>query len=73
MEWQLKDFENVLFGFYESPERQYLKLSDDVNVLIPVLDEALELYNTESTSRMDLVFFGDCIQHLSRIARVVQQ
>jgi dynein heavy chain len=40
--------------------------------LIPTLDEALELYNAEN-SPMNLVFFGDCIQHLSRIARVLRQ
>lgn len=37
MEWQLKDFEHLLFGDYESSDRQYLKLSD-VNALIPRLD-----------------------------------
>lgn len=59
MEWQLKDFENVLFGDYESNDKSYLKLSD-VNALIPRLDECLELYNADN-SPMSLVFFGDCI------------
>ena len=71
MEWQLKDFENVLFGDYESGNRDYMKLSD-VNALIPRLDQYLELYNADN-SPMNLVFFSDCIQHLSRIARVLRQ
>jgi len=52
---------SILFGDYESnaAEKKYLKLSD-INVLIPTLDEALELYNAEN-SPMNLVFFGDCI------------
>jgi dynein heavy chain, axonemal len=76
MEWQLENFENVLFGDYEtdSPDpstRPYLKLSGD-NALIPKLDGWLEQYNAEYAP-MNLVFFGDCIQHLSRIARVLKQ
>jgi len=71
MEWQLKDFENVLFGDYESPDKAYIKLSE-VNALIPRLDQLLELYNNENAP-MNLVFFGDCIQHLTRIARVLRQ
>jgi hypothetical protein len=59
MEWQLKDFEDVLFGDYESNDKSYLKLSD-VNALIPRLDECLELYNADNAP-MSLVFFGDCI------------
>jgi dynein heavy chain len=59
MEWQLKDFEDVLFGDYESNDKSYLKLSE-VNALIPRLDECLELYNADNAP-MSLVFFGDCI------------
>jgi len=59
MDWQLKDFENVLFGDYEDAGRAYLKLSE-VNALIPRLDQCLELYNADN-SPMNLVFFGDCI------------
>mmetsp|Transcript_11708 Transcript_11708/g.17809 ORF Transcript_11708/g.17809 Transcript_11708/m.17809 type:complete len:100 (+) Transcript_11708:2357-2656(+) len=48
MEWVLEDFENVLFGDFESPERHYLKLSD-INALIPRLEEYLMLYNSENS------------------------
>ena len=61
MEWELKDYENIMFGDYESNKipKEYMKLNE-INVLIPTLDEALELYNAEN-SPMNLVFFGDCI------------
>ncbi len=37
MEWELKDFQNVLFGDYENIEHRYIKLSDSQQ-LIPCLD-----------------------------------
>jgi dynein heavy chain len=70
MEWKLKDFQNVLFGDFELGDKQYLKLSD-INILIPRLDECLEMYNADNNP-MNLVFFSDCIQHLGRIARVLK-
>jgi len=72
MGWELKDYKNVLFGSYEVVGgEQYLKLSE-VNALIPRLDQYLELYNADNAP-MNLVFFDDCIQHLSRVARVLGQ
>lgn len=71
MEWQLKDYQDVLFGDFEQGDKQYLKLSE-TNVLIPRLDECLEMYNSDN-SPMNLVFFSDCIQHLARISRVLRQ
>lgn len=59
MDWELKDFEHILFGNYETAARHYNKLSD-VNTLIPRLDQTLEIYNSDN-SPMNLVFFSDCI------------
>lgn len=59
MDWKLKEFENVLFGDYETSNRSYVKLSE-VNQLIPRLDSFLDLYNADN-SQMNLVFFSDCI------------
>lgn len=59
MDWELKDFESILYGNYETAARHYNKLSD-VNTLIPRLDQTLEIYNSEN-SPMNLVFFSDCI------------
>jgi dynein heavy chain len=65
MGWELEQFETVLFGDYESgssenANRPYVKLSTDLNVLIPKLDAWLELYNADFAP-MNLVFFGDCV------------
>lgn len=70
MEWKPKDYINVMFGDFEG-DKQYIKLRD-TNALIPRLQEWLEMYNAENT-KMELVFFSDCIQHLGRIARVLGQ
>lgn len=70
MEWEQKDYVDVLFGDYEGNEG-YMKLSE-INVLIPRLNECIELYNATNPSQMNLVFFSDCIAHLTRIARVLR-
>jgi dynein heavy chain len=59
MDWKPKDYQEVLFGDFEQGDKQYLKLSP-TNVLIPRLDECLEMYNADN-SPMALVFFSDCI------------
>lgn len=59
MEWKLKNYKDVLFGDFETGDKQYLKLSE-TNVLIPTLDEQLEMYNSDNP-KMNLVFFSDCI------------
>jgi len=38
-----------------------------------VLDEYLDTYNLESTKEMNLVFFQDAVEHVSRISRVIRQ
>ncbi len=70
MEWEIKDWGDIIFGDYEENDG-YMKMSP-INVLIPVLDEVLETYNILNNPKMNLVFFGDCIQHLSRISRVLR-
>jgi hypothetical protein len=61
MDWQLADFQNTLFGDFETNERKYIKLSSS-NDLIPRLDELLGIYNSDSENQsMNLVFFEDCI------------
>jgi dynein heavy chain len=67
------NFQNTLFGDFETNERKYIKLSSS-NDLIPRLDELLGMYNSDSENQsMNLVFFEDCIQHLSRISRILRQ
>ena len=72
LDWNLEDFQNTLFGDFETNDRKYIKLSES-NELIPRLDELLMVYNSDADTQMNLVFFADCIQHLARIARILRQ
>lgn len=47
MDWELEDFENTLFGDFETNDRIYIKLSSS-NELIPRLDELLKMYNDDA-------------------------
>ncbi len=72
-EWTNDHFADIIFGDFmtkENKEYQELEDRDKVNV---VLNEYLEEYNITFPSRMDLVFFRDAINHISRIARVLSQ
>ena len=78
MPWQnIKGANDTLvFGNYIDPKqlmerRVYAEIEDHVK-LKEVMDEYLEDYNQVSTTRMDLVLFMSAMDHLSRIARVVQ-
>jgi len=70
MDWEKADYVDVLFGHYEYGDNKYLKLSEP-NALIPKLEDYLESYNASNHNQMNLIFFSDCIQHLSRIARIL--
>ena len=73
LDWELPDFQNVAFGDFgaDNTEGYYMKL-DSVDDLRPKLQILLENYNLQNT-KMDLVFFEDCVQHLARIARILRQ
>jgi len=45
----------------------------DVAKLKSVLMEYLDDFNISATSKMNLVFFEDAIEHVSRVARVLRQ
>jgi hypothetical protein len=38
MDWELSDYKNVLFGDFETPDKKYIKLSPNDD-LIPCLDK----------------------------------
>jgi dynein heavy chain len=72
IEWEKEEFENVLFGDFNSgPDRDYVKL-DAPEELIPRLNDYLDSYNVSSTTPMNLVFFNDAIFHLTRISRILR-
>jgi len=67
----------VIFGDFmkigaAEEDRLYDRL--EMEKIGPVLDEYLESYNMDSSGgEMNLVFFQDAIQHVSRIARILRQ
>lgn len=44
----------------------------DYRKLLKVLDDKLDEYNGDNTTKMNLVFFSDAIEHILRIARVLR-
>ncbi len=71
--WKLEDFADVIYGdFMTKEDKEYQKLPD-YTAINDVLVEYLDEYNITFPSRMELVFFRDAINHVSRIARVLSQ
>ena len=64
---------NLIFGDLLKLEstRAYEEIKDAVK-LKTILTEYLDDYNITATSKMNLVFFEDAIQHISRVARVMR-
>jgi len=63
----------ILFGNFsnpDNPKRPYTEIKDSQQ-LIPVMQDYLEMYNSESKKPMDLVMFAFAIEHVSRISRVL--
>lgn len=56
----------------DAEEKLYEQIIDQ-NKLLKVLEEKLTDYNITMTNKMDLVFFEDAINHLSRITRILMQ
>jgi dynein heavy chain len=72
-QYQLKDFVDVIFGdFLVRGQKEYQELKDHTRVH-DIIMEYLEEYNMSFSSRMELVFFKDAINHICRIARVLAQ
>jgi len=67
------DFKNTLFGDYANSEKQYKKVAENTAELAAKFDDYLMLYNARNTKSMNLVFFKDALDHLSRIIRVLRQ
>ena len=71
--WSMQDFSDCLYGnFLTRTNREYQELKDKKKVL-DLLLEYLEEYNMNFSTKMDLVFFSDAINHVTRISRVLCQ
>ena len=67
----------IMFGDFlkmgmDREERQYEEVAD-VKKMIALLDEYMEEYNVSNTTKMNLVFFMDAVEHIVRIARILRQ
>jgi dynein heavy chain len=56
----------------DAEEKLYEEISDK-NRLLKMLDDKLSDYNISNANKMDLVFFDDAINHVSRISRILRQ
>ncbi|OMJ81675.1 hypothetical protein SteCoe_17784 [Stentor coeruleus] len=65
-------FVDFIRGDQDMEDREYLEVKDQ-NLMIKRVYEFLEEYNLKSPKTMELVFFSDAIQHLSRICRILRQ
>eukprot|EP01022_Parablepharisma_sp_SALTPOND_P014052 TRINITY_DN188_c0_g2_i1.p1 TRINITY_DN188_c0_g2~~TRINITY_DN188_c0_g2_i1.p1 ORF type:complete len:4549 (-),score=684.34 TRINITY_DN188_c0_g2_i1:241-13887(-) len=73
IDWAKDTFKDVLFAHFGNDESEYQEVTD-VNAIIPKLNDQLEWYNSMNTGNMmNIVFFKDCISHLSRISRILRQ
>ena len=67
----------ILFGDYlkmgASGEDRFYQEVTDLKKLNTLLEGYLDEYNMNSKSKMNLVFFMDAIEHVSRLARILRQ
>eukprot|EP01041_Mallomonas_annulata_P002945 gene2945-5789_t len=71
-DWTLDDFADCLYGNFLTRQDQEYQELDRIKVS-DLLVEYLEEYNITFASRMELVFFKDAINHVTRISRVLCQ
>ena len=67
---------HILFGDYlkqgaQGPDRVYEEIRD-LKGLATILDDYQFEYNNTSPNQMNLVFFTDAMEHISRVARVLR-
>lgn len=80
VDWKHEDlFESkpLIFGDFMKrgipfEERQYDEVRD-VPTMSKVIMEYQEEYNIDHVNKFDLVLFPECLQHISRICRILRQ
>lgn len=70
-QWSIDNFNGILFANFSPESRCYKEMG--VSTAGDVLVRSLEDYNIMSSSKMELVFFRDAIDHVSRINRIINQ
>ena len=73
-EWEPAALESFLWGSYLHRDDMLYSEIPDGKALPAVFEELLMEYNIQNpSSEMDLVFFTDCVRHISRVCRVLMQ
>ena len=73
IDWNKELFKDILYAHFGNDENEYQEITD-LNDVISKLNEQLEFYNSMNTGNMmNLVFFKDCISHLTRTSRILRQ
>lgn len=67
--------EPVIYGDYMIPgaDPRIYEEVDDIDKILPTVEDYLGDYNAESKSPMPLVMFMDAVEHVSRISRIIRQ
>ena len=65
-------FVDFLKGDQDIEDREYVEVKDFA-VLTKKIHEFMDDYNNTNSRQMELVFFSDAIEHLSRICRILRQ
>ncbi len=55
----------------DSGTREYEDLQD-IPKMIKILEEKLDFFNTEFSTKTKLVFFDDALEHILRISRILR-
>ncbi|XP_076603478.1 dynein axonemal heavy chain 1 [Chaetodon auriga] len=68
-------YQPVLYGDFMIPgaDHKVYSLIQDKQKLVKVMEEYMEDYNQNSTTKMKLVLFMDAIEHVCRISRILRQ
>jgi dynein heavy chain len=68
-----EEFSECLYGNFLTKENKEYQEMPDREKINKLLVEYLDEYNITFPTRMELVFFSDAVNHVSRIARVLSQ
>ena len=60
-------------GTFEAREDVYAEFEGNIQVASSILTSYLEDYNVSNAKKMNLVFFADAIDHVTRISRITRQ
>ena len=64
----------IIFGDFLKPgEDVYTEFEGNIQVASSILTSYLEDYNVSNAKKMNLVFFADAIDHVTRISRITRQ